>query len=172
MKKRHSLLGVALGTALLITGCESDDLAARIQEKSAVYATLKPWQKRQIDQGIIATGFTPNMVYMAIGNPSMKQPLTNDGELWTYRNYYPSVAANRVRYRMTTEAPYAYSGNLRPGMPGSNAPAGRRAGQLISIAQTGGPQGGSMEPAEMTSYTLWLMFEKGEVTKMKLAQNL
>src|ERR1019366_1300535 len=70
MKKLPVVLGVALGFALLVTGCETDALSARIQEKSAVYATLKPWQKKYVDTGVVAMGFTPDMVYMAIGNPT------------------------------------------------------------------------------------------------------
>lgn len=173
MKKCLPLLGATLGLALLITGCESDSSSARIQEKSAVYATLKPWQKKNIDKGVIAMGFTPDMVYMAIGNPSTKQPQGDGSELWVYKNYYPTVEADRVKTTLTTESTYANSGNLRPGAPGSNAAAGSRAGKTgaPAISATGGPQGGSMEPADMTSYTLWVTFVNGTVSKMKLDQN-
>jgi len=171
MKKTLPLLGVALGFALRITGCESDSSSARIQEKSAVYATLKPWQKKNIDKGVVALGFTPDMVYMAIGNPSTKTPI-GAGEMWIYKNYYPSAAAEQVRVTFNTESHYANSSNLAPGMPGSNAPSGSRAGKSTpSNSQTSGPQGGSIEPADLVSYTLWLTFENGVVSKMKLDQN-
>jgi hypothetical protein len=74
MKKLAVILGVALGFALLVTGCKTDGLSARIQEKSAVYGTLKPWQKKYVDTGVVAMGFTPDMVYMAIGNPTKTEP--------------------------------------------------------------------------------------------------
>ena len=172
MKKCLPLLGAALGFALLLTGCESDNSSSRIQEKSAVYATLKPWQKKNIDKGIVAMGFSPDMVYMAIGNPDTKQP-EGTGEMWTYKHYYPTVGADQVKYTMNTEQHYANSSNLAPGMPGSLAKTGPQAGSRTptSISQTGGPQGGSMEPADMVSYTLWVTFEGGVVTHLKLEPN-
>ena len=85
MNKSLPLLGVALGLALIITGCESDNMSARIKEKSAVYATLKPWQKKNIDKGVIAMGFSPDMVYMAIGNPDTKTP-AGQAQFWTYKH--------------------------------------------------------------------------------------
>ena len=162
MKKLPVILGVTLGFALLVTGCETDNSSARIQEKSAVYATLKPWQKKYVDTGVVAMGFSPDMVYMAIGNPTTKTP-AGPGELWVYKNYYPSVGADRVKTTLTTESTYANSNNLQPGMPGSNAPSVSRA--------SGGPQGGSMEPADLASYTFYITFENGVVTKMKLDPN-
>ena len=172
MKKYLPLLGVTLGFALLITGCESDNSSSRIQEKSAVYATLKPWQKKNIDKGVVAMGFNQDMVYMAIGNPTTK---TTEGgaEVWTYKRYYPTVGADQVKYTMNTERPYANSNNLSPGMPGSTARSGSASSNRnpTSIAATGGPQGGSMEPGELVSYTLWVTFENGVVTHMKLEPN-
>ena len=171
MKKCLPLLGAALGFALLITGCESDNSSSRIQEKSAVYATLKPWQKKNIDKGIVAMGFSPDMVYMAVGNPTTKTPDVTT-EVWTYKTYYPSVGADQVKYTLNTDQSSAYSGNLNRGMPGSNAKTGPNAGKgNTSISQTGGMQGGSMEPADMVSYTLWVTFENGVVTKLKLEPN-
>jgi len=40
-----------------------------------------------------------------------------------------------------------------------------------SIATTGGPQGGSMELADLPSYTLWVTFQDGKVVKLKLDPN-
>jgi hypothetical protein len=40
-----------------------------------------------------------------------------------------------------------------------------------SISATGGPQGGSMEPADLQSYTFILTLTNGVVTKMKLDPN-
>ena len=102
MKKCLLLLGAALGFALLVTGCDTDNSSGSIKEKSAVYATLKPWQKKDIDGGIVALSFTPDMVYMAIGNPSTKTP-TGTGEVWVYKNYYPSVGADRVKTTLNSD---------------------------------------------------------------------
>ena len=110
MKTIFPVFAVAIGLTMLVTGCETDGLAARKQEKSAVYATLKPWQKNYIDKSVIALGFTPDMVYIAVGHPTKVEPVVNpDGtkaELWTYKNYFPTVEANALKYTYTTESVY------------------------------------------------------------------
>ena len=89
MKKPLILASAASLLALFVTGCESDGgIAARTQEKSAVYAILKPWEKNYIAKGTISQGFTPDMVYMAMGNPSKTEITTlpdGAGEVWTDR---------------------------------------------------------------------------------------
>ena len=83
----------------MVTGCETDGgIAARTREKSAAYATLKISEKRFIDKGIIAIGFTPDMVYMAMGRPSKVESKAypeGDRELWTYSRYYPNYEAGQ-----------------------------------------------------------------------------
>jgi hypothetical protein len=176
MKTSLPLLGAALGLALLITGCETDNSAARIQEKSAVYATLKPWQKKYIDTGVVAVNFTPDMVYMAVGNPSTKQP-TGDGEVWIYKNYYPTIAATKVKYKLSAEnqlgAGRIIGGVLMEsnGTGGSRVAGSAQGGAGQSISTTGGPQGGSMEPADLQAYTLTITFANGTVSKMALDPN-
>ena len=175
MKLTLPLLGAALGLALLVTGCETDGSSSRIQEKSAVYATLKPWQKKNIDAGIVAMTFTPDMVYMAIGNPSTKEP-TADGELWTYKNYYPTTGANNVRYSLSSERQMGSTGVggtlMESNGKGGQRPAGSsQGGAGQSASTTGGPQGGSMEPADLPSYTLYVTFKNGAVSKLKLDPN-
>jgi hypothetical protein len=174
MKKSLPLLGAALGLALLFAGCESDN-SARIQEKSAVYATLKPWQKKYVDTGVVAMGFTPDMVYMAIGNPSDKKPV-DGGEMWVFKNYYPTVAADQVKRTLNTETSMDHttvggmqmeSNGAGGTRPAGSAPGG--AGQ--SASTTGGPQGGSIEPADLQSYTLYVTFKNGVVARMKLDPN-
>jgi len=177
MKKLPVLLGASLGLALFFTGCESDGIAARTQEKSAVYATLKPWQKKNIDGGVIALTFTPDMVYMAIGNPTSKAPIDGGGEIWTYKNYYPSVGATQAQRTFNTDRGLGDS-NFHNGIQSeSNGAGGRqtvgssRGGAGPSISTTGGPQGGSMEPPDLQSFTLWVTFVDGKVSKLKLDPN-
>jgi hypothetical protein len=177
MKKLPVVLGVALGFALLVTGCETDALSARIQEKSAVYATLKPWQKKYVDTGVVAMGFTPDMVYMAIGNPTKTEIVgapENKTETWTYKNYYPTMAASNVKYTLNADSGLGHS-NISPGGTlmlgnGSGGMVRASSGQG-SISATGGPQGGSMEPADLQSYTFVVTLTNGVVTKMKLDPN-
>jgi hypothetical protein len=176
MKKHpHLLAGAILGLALLVTGCETDAPSARIQEKSALYATLKPWQKRNIDRGVVALGFTPDMAFLAIGNPSTKQATPDGGELWTYKNYYPSAAAGNVKYTLNTArnggntaGSVRTESNSHGGQQAAGAAAG---GAAPSASATGAPQGASMEPADVASYTLWITFQNGVITNIKADQN-
>lgn len=170
MKKSLPLLGAALVLALLVTGCETTGSSARIQEKSAVYATLKPWQKNYVDKGIIAMNFTPDMVYMSIGNPSTKQT-TDDGELWTYKNYYPTVEADKVKRTYSTDSSFQPTRLQPDAATGRPQPVGMgQGGSGPSIGTTGGPQG-SMELGDLQSYTLYVNFKDGVVNKMKLNPN-
>lgn len=171
-------IGGALVLAFFVTGCASDNTSARIQEKSAAYATLKLSEKRFIEKGVVATGFTPDMVYMAVGSPSKVEPVkTADGgvgELWTYSNYYPSYDAAYMRYApYTTEMVYQptkteprigdYDGDieyLEPQIPAGMSKNGP------SLATTGRPQGGSMEPADLKSFTLQVLFQAGKVARL------
>jgi hypothetical protein len=40
-----------------------------------------------------------------------------------------------------------------------------------SIAKTGGPQGGTMEPADLTSYTIEVLFAGGKVVRIGAEKN-
>jgi hypothetical protein len=112
MKQPFLLRGAALLLCLLAAGCATDGgVTAREKEKADVYATLQPWQKRFIEKGVVASGFTPDMVYMAMGKPSKVE--TKDfpeghAELWTYDRYYPYIdAVHGFRFApFTTESAY------------------------------------------------------------------
>jgi hypothetical protein len=176
MKKHLIPFGAALTLALFVTGCESDGgITARTQEKSAAYATLKQWEKNYIAKGVIAPGFTPDMVYMSVGNPSQVQPVNaptgGEAELWTYRNYYPSVDAAHMQHTaFTAELPYQPATMEIPAGGGKAVPMGMGATHQ-SIGTTGGPQGGSLEPADLTAYTLFVLFQDGKVARMGLSPN-
>lgn len=188
MKNSSSLLGAALGLALLAAGCETTGPSARIQEKSAAFATLKVWERSFIEKGVVATGFSSDMVYMAVGNPTKVEPVKfagdGQGELWTYANYYPSADAGQARYApFTTESIYqpATTEIALPdigtghgfGVAGSNggpAPIGMSKTHQ-SISTTGGPQGGSMEPADLQGFTLQVLFQNGRVTRIGVKPN-
>ena len=176
---------------LAVTGCETDNaISARIQEKSAAYAHLGLREKTFIAKGAVSTGFTPDMVYMAVGTPSKVAPVKftegGQGEIWTYRNFYPAFDAGSMHYTPpTTESVYQperfvnypytsvtdYDGEefyMSGGL--TNKPLGmtRTPG---SIAATGGPQGGSMEPADLQAYTLRLVIADGKVSAISLQPN-
>ncbi len=129
------------------------------------YEKLTPAEQKKIKEGAIALGFTPDMVYMAMGLPSKVEPVEETGgraELWTYRNYYPQMDAAHVRYAgYSTESPYQPSRTYS----GSNVPLGMRRGQNAS-AYTGGPQGSMTEPADLQAYTLRILFQDGKVKRL------
>jgi hypothetical protein len=169
MKTHLIPAGLAIALALLVTGCETDGIASRTQEKAAVYATLKPWEKKYIDKGVVAVGFTPDMVYMAVGRPSeVKAQPDSDGkaELWTYRHFYPTTDASHLTYALSGESHYQQkTTQLSP--TGADMPVGAAQGGVTpSISTTGGPQGGSMDIADLPFYTLYVLFQDGKVAKI------
>ena len=165
---------------LLMAGCGTTGVSARIQEKSAVYASLKTWEKRCVDHGVIALGFSPDMVYLAIGHPSRVDPgelsSAGPGELWVYRNYFPTPDAVSAHYSaFTSEAafqPATHSGteglgvNGAPAISKSAAMAGGRA-----ITDMRAPQGGSLEPSDLQAFTLLVLFHDGRVTRIGIKPN-
>lgn len=176
MKKLLTFVCAVLALAVLVTESAAS-LSSRKKEKAALYASLKPWQKKNVDRGVVALTFTPDMVYMAVGNPSEKKPV-KDGELWVYKNYYPSEGAEKVKYTLTTERNMDHNvigGMLTEstgGIASTTRPAGStQGGGSTSISHTGGPQGGSMEPADLASYTFYVAFQDGVVTQMRLDPN-
>lgn len=177
MKKYLIPAVAALLLTLFITGCESSGgIPARAQEKSAAYGALKPWQKKYIDKGSVSVGFTPDMVYIAMGNPDkVDQADLPEGkaEMWTYSRYYPNVDAIHG-YRsanFSTESAYQPQPATQQTNSGGTTPLGQSRGGGPSIGTTGGPQGGSMEPAELRSYTIRVLFADGKVVRFGADQN-
>jgi hypothetical protein len=173
--------------ALGLSGCESTGgIAARTQEKSAVYATLQTWEKKYIEKGTVAVGFTPDMVYMALGHPTKvaaRDFPEGHAELWIYSRSYPNAAAIRgfKHSSLTIESAYqsqhptdqanVSQGTNANNVLGEKAPANPERGGTESIAKTGGPQGGSMEPADVPSYTIQILFEGGQAVRLSALPN-
>ncbi|AOS43749.1 hypothetical protein Verru16b_00804 [Lacunisphaera limnophila] len=83
---RTLVLASSLG---FLAGCQS--VESRIKEKPEVYAGLDLETQDKIQQGIIDIGFTPDMVYLALGEPSQKRETkTENGrtQTWIYNTYY------------------------------------------------------------------------------------
>ncbi len=74
MKTR--LLALLCGaTALaLLAGCQTVD--TRIKEKPEVFASLDKAVQDKIKQGIIEIGYTPDMVWLALGAPRASQTIS------------------------------------------------------------------------------------------------
>lgn len=73
---------------LLAPGCSTID--KRIAEKSSVFAKLDAATQKQLRQGIVEIGYTPAMVYIALGHPdSISQRISAEGHehIWIYNRY-------------------------------------------------------------------------------------
>ncbi|HUL53258.1 MAG TPA: hypothetical protein VLT83_07610 [Opitutaceae bacterium] len=85
----HSLRLLLAAALLAFAGCST--IESRIREKAAVFDQIPPADQARIRQGIIAIGFTPDMVYMALGQPDRIRERTNRGgreTVWRYVAYY------------------------------------------------------------------------------------
>jgi hypothetical protein len=166
----------AAALVLFAVGCETTGgIPGRVHEKAAVYATLQRWEKKYIDRGIVAVGFTPDMIYMAVGRPSKIEPSEgSDGkaELWSYKHFFPAPDANYAPFgkggaEPAKPPPGTMSlGEARPAAKGIRSPGDTVATSRPSSFTTGGPQGGSIEPSDLQSYTLYVLFEDGKATKV------
>lgn len=90
MKARTSLTLAAAVVALgFLAGCNSFNSRAR--QMSAVYDQLPASEQQRLQRGAISIGDTPEMVYIALGNPDERRDTTTaDGThtTWIYRTYW------------------------------------------------------------------------------------
>lgn len=87
--KKLLQLTLLLGAVALLGACST--INSRITEKSAVYNSLDPNTQAKIAHGDIDIGFTPDMVYIALGRPDFRrEAVSTEGqsETWIYRSYY------------------------------------------------------------------------------------
>ena len=180
-KSHPFFFGVLLGAVALFSGCETDNgIASRAREKPDTYANLQLWQKRFIEKGVIAKGFTTDMVYIAMGHPTkvqVKEIPEGHAELWTYKNYYPNeMQATMGGYRsadFTRESPYQpqfkTNKNGSSGFGNGGEPVWMSTPESIFV--TGPPQGGSMEPADLQSYTYMVLLLNGKVVRFYAGYN-
>lgn len=87
---RYLALPAAGALLLLVSGCgTTDTLESRIKSKFDVYAGLADEEQKQIKEGVITPGFSPDMVFMALGKPD--QIIAQDqrgAEVWIYLKAY------------------------------------------------------------------------------------
>ncbi len=168
--------------AFCLTGCEFDNgIAVRAKEKPEAYASLQLWQKRFVDKGVIARGFTTDMVYIAMGRPSKveaKDLKEGHVEIWSYKNYYPNdMQATMGGYRaaeFSRESPYQPQMKMHESGAAGYGTGSRPVGMSStpeSISLTGPPQGASMEPADLQSYTYVVWFLNGKVVQYSAGSN-
>jgi len=123
------LLSGSIGLLAMFAGCKTAmtgaKIEARIQEMPEVFAQLPKAAQKDIRWGYIKKGFTPPMVYMALGNPE-KTEVSEDKTRITWTYYDDTVVSQEVAMRSAAaEAGSAYSaanfrtrGDSPPAAPG------------------------------------------------------
>ena len=97
MKTRFLISLLLLGWA----GCSTFE--KRSEEKAAIFASLDTEAQEKLRQGMVEIGYTPDMVYIALGTPDSKSERTtaNGSDItWIYSAYYSEYIETRnVGYR-------------------------------------------------------------------------
>jgi len=73
----------------LLAGCST--INSRIREKQDLFNRLGPSTQAKLRQGIVEVGYTPDMVYIALGTPDERhERVTAQGDdtVWVYKTYY------------------------------------------------------------------------------------
>lgn len=91
MKPRTSLSLLTLGalSLALLSGCNT--FRSRARQMSDVYDQLPASEQQRLQRGAINVGDTPEMVYIALGNPDERRDVLNaDGTqtVWIYKTYW------------------------------------------------------------------------------------
>jgi hypothetical protein len=92
---RLSLPAIACGAAVLLTLAGCDTFDSRAKEKSATYDSLNSNTQQRLEKGKINVGDTPDMVYIALGNPDEKRERSttnNEQDIWIYKTYVEEYA--------------------------------------------------------------------------------
>jgi hypothetical protein len=87
--RRVILSLAALALAFGLGACNS--FQSRARERSATFEALDPATQQRLQQGKIDIGDTPDMVYIALGQPDHRRVVTTaDGQqdTWVYRTYW------------------------------------------------------------------------------------
>jgi hypothetical protein len=89
MKHRISLITLAAIVVSLFAGC--DTFSSRARQMSGVYDQLPASEQQRLQRGAINVGDTPEMVYIALGNPDERRDIMSaDGTrtVWSYKSYW------------------------------------------------------------------------------------
>jgi hypothetical protein len=91
--KNRVRLAVCSAVVLALAGCSTT--ASRIRERQAVFDSYPEPIQHNLRRGIIEVGYTPEMVFIALGEPDRKvEVATEDGvsQVWTWWKSSPGVA--------------------------------------------------------------------------------
>ena len=91
MRRQSSLLLLISTVAALIFGAGCSNIGTRMRERPALVASLDAETRGKIERGVVEPGFTPEMVYLALGRPTSPAGArideTREGT-WVYRDQH------------------------------------------------------------------------------------
>ncbi len=175
--KTRCLRLCTLAGFVLLAGCQSAHLtAARIQEKSALFAALPADKQQKLRDGIVEVGDTADMVYIALGQPNRAE-ITADGTVgvWTYENFYPSAAVSP--HPLYAVRPHVHShtmldtGPSDPGMRDGVINEGPMMGATPQSVEASRNVSGVAALPDLRPVTLRLAFREGRVFHLGLEEH-
>lgn len=165
MKPRCLLPCLLAFAALAFSGCETSGLSARIQEKSAAYATFSDELKARVGQGDVSLGDSADAVYIALGKPSSigtRPSEKGEIQVWTYTKFV-------IGQELATKVQYAQPGQRFVGTPMSGS-GGRLGGGSsgMSTAPSRGNMQASIEAGELETVTLHVDILDNKVAALRV----
>ncbi|MFM1850784.1 MAG: hypothetical protein RIS54_468 [Verrucomicrobiota bacterium] len=118
---------------LAAAGCATS-VAHRIEEKSALFANLPAHVQESLREGNIGVGYSPDLVYIALGSPTEKETReTSEGpvEVWIYRRYFGAMNPQTLPSYQNIRQEIANSQGVGS-QPSTNPLAGRGRGNSIN----------------------------------------
>jgi len=176
MKSSRLYLPCLAFVTVLFVGCESTGISNRISEKSTVFAALTSKQKQNIQDGIIAPGYTKEMAYMTLGTPTRvetKQADEAEVEMWAYKKFYPSgkLAEIMTAYSRARNSNLLRETNTQTGsVTVSDHAPGNNPGRNSGIGAASGTAGtmNSLSLPDIPVYDLYIFFQSGQVVDIKI----
>lgn len=149
--------------AVVLTGAVgcATGVFSRIQEKSELFANLPARVQQNLRDGQIGVGYSPDLVYIALGAPTetATQPTTEGPvEIWTYRRYFGDMAPQSLPSYQNIRQEIANAQGV--GGPSTN-PMLRGCG--------GTPTQPNLELDVANGDTLYVLFYRGRVFDIRLA---
>jgi len=149
------VLAIVLAAVFALSACSTmSTIEGRTKEKSAVFAAAAPWQQRLMREGWVDVGFTPDMVYIAIGQPDKTATADNGAtEIWIYDNFASPSRAFNGGVKVSIQA-----GSDHPGMGVSPTSPGAR-GKYLSGSVSPDLGAASVDPVPR----LYVIFRQGKL---------
>lgn len=167
--RRSWLIAIACLLGLLLSGCGMSTVSSRSQERSTAFNGATPAQKQLMKEGWIDSGFTTDMVYIALGQPD-KVVASNDPDtvVWVYMNF-SSVPLSASLGKGKVTATQTFSGSSTGVAAGIGGPDAK--GKITDVRNrvdfSVAPDVGSADPAEEIP-RLYVEFYKGQAVNLKL----